>query len=228
MPERETRPIEPFPEDLGRDDPDVRLARRERARAVRAEHRHAARPDVGVDAQHLVRGQALGDADHGADPRVDGLVDRVGGEARRNEDHRRVRAGRLDGVDHGVEDRDALDVLAALAGRDAGDDLRAVALVPEAVEGALGAGQALDDELRLLVDDDRHQPASSLQQHLVGRRTRRPRSGRRAARGRARLPLQSCPFARATARADGASRRSRPPRPSSPAASRNERHSCSE
>ena len=89
-------------------------------------------------------------------PGVDRLVDRVGGEAGGDEDHRRVRARLGDGVRDGVEDRDPLDVLAALARRDAGDDLGAVALVAEAVEGALGAGQALDDELRVLVDDDRH------------------------------------------------------------------------
>ena len=42
-------------------------------------------------------------------PGVGGLHDRVGGERRRHEDHRRVGAGRLDGLGDGVEDRDALD-----------------------------------------------------------------------------------------------------------------------
>ena len=113
-------------------------------------------PDVVVDPQHLVRGQALGDADDGADPRVDGLVDRVGGEAGRDEDHRRVRAGLVDRLGDGVEDRDPLEVLAALAGRDAGDDVRAVGAVAQRVERALAPGRALDDEPRVLVDDDRH------------------------------------------------------------------------
>ena len=54
-----------------------------------------------------------------------------------------VLAPRLgDGVGDGVEDRDALDVLAALAGRDAGDDVRAVVAVAQAVEASLAAGQA--------------------------------------------------------------------------------------
>jgi len=52
----------------------------------------------------------------------------------------------LDRVGNGVEDGDALDVLAALARRDSGDDLRAVRLVAQAVEAALAAGQALDDK----------------------------------------------------------------------------------
>ena len=47
-----------------------------------------------------------------------------------------------------VEDRHALDVLAALAGRDAGDEVGPVGAVAQAVEGALAAGQAGDDELR--------------------------------------------------------------------------------
>ena len=89
-------------------------------------------------------------------PGVDGLVDRVGGEARGDEDHRRVRARLGDRVGDRVEDRDPLDVLAALAGRDAGDDLRAVGAVAQPVEAALRAGQALDDEARVVVDDDRH------------------------------------------------------------------------
>ena len=87
--------------------------------------------------------------DHRADAGVDRLVDGVGGEARRDEDQRRVRAGLLDRLGDGVEDRDALDVLAALAGRDAGDDVRAVGAVAQAVEAALAAGQALDDEPRV-------------------------------------------------------------------------------
>jgi hypothetical protein len=124
-----------------------------------------------------VGGQPLCDADDGLDARVDVLVDRVGGKARGNKDHRRVRPGLLDGLGDGVEDRDPLEVLTALAGCDAGDDVRAVGAVAKRVEGALAAGRALDDELRLRVDDDRHQlcPFRAL------RMCRRRSSGRRAA-----------------------------------------------
>ena len=92
VPERETRPMLPGREDLGGDDPDVRLARGERAGAVRAEHPDAARAHVRVDPQHVVGGDALGDRDHRLDAGVDGLVDGVGGERRGHEDHRRVGA----------------------------------------------------------------------------------------------------------------------------------------
>ena len=144
-------------EDLGRDDPDVRLARREDARAVRADHRHALRPRKYVYARSMsCAGTCSVMQITVRDARVDRLVDRVGGEARRDEDQRRVRAGLVDGVGDGVEDGDALDVLAALARRDAGDEVRAVRAVAQAVEAALAAGQALDDEARVVVDDDRH------------------------------------------------------------------------
>jgi hypothetical protein len=103
-----------------------------------------------------VRGQPLGDADHRADPGVDGLVDGIRGEASRDEDHRGVGAGLRDGLRDGVEDRDALELGATLAGSDTRDHLRAVRPVPEGVERALAPGRPLHDEPCVLIDDDRH------------------------------------------------------------------------
>jgi hypothetical protein len=103
-----------------------------------------------------VRRDVLRHADDRPDARVDRLVDRVGREPGRDEDERRVGAGLVDRLGDGVEDRDPLDVLAALAGGDAGDDVRAVVAVAQAVEAALAPGQPLDDEARLVVDDDRY------------------------------------------------------------------------
>ena len=104
----------------------------------------------------VVGGDALSDCDHERDAGVLGLEDRVGGEARGHEDHRRVRAGLGDRVVEGVEDGDALDVLAALARRHARHDLRAVAAVVHRMERALAPGDARDAELRALVDEDAH------------------------------------------------------------------------
>src|SRR5206468_9707753 len=67
-----------------------------------------------------------------------------------------VGAGLGDGVVEGVEHRDALDVLAALARRHARHDLRAVALVVHRVERALAPRDAGDAELRVVVDEDAH------------------------------------------------------------------------
>ena len=57
---------------------------------------------------------------------------------------------------HRVPDREALVGGAALAGRDAADDLRAVLLAARGVEGALLAGDPLHDDARGLVDEDAH------------------------------------------------------------------------
>ena len=100
---------------------------------------------------------ALGDADDRLQAGVDRLVERVGGEAGGHEGGGGVGAGLGHGLAHGVEDGDPLDVLAAVPGRGAGDDLGAVGAVAQGVEGALAPGQVLDDETGRLVDDDGHQ-----------------------------------------------------------------------
>ncbi len=76
----------------------------------------------------------------------------------------------LRGLPPAVEDGNAVDVLAALAGRDAADDVRAVCAVVERVEGSLAAGDARDRQAGVLVDQDGHQPAPALRErdNLLG------------------------------------------------------------
>src|SRR3954454_21944970 len=144
-------------EEVGGDDADVRLARRQDARAVGADEPHAVLAlQVRVDAQLVVRRDALGDADDRLDPGIGGLEHGVGREARRHEHHRGVRSRLLDRLVERVEHRDAFDVLAALARRHARDDVRPVALVVHRVERALAARDARDADARLLVDEDAH------------------------------------------------------------------------
>ena len=81
------------------------------------------------------------------------------------------RAVVLDGLGDGVEHRHAVDLAALAAGRDAADDLRAGAVVEalaREVDG-LAAGDALDDEGRLGVDEDAH-AARSRSSHGAPRR----------------------------------------------------------
>ena len=151
------------------------------------------------------------------DPGVHGFVDRVDREPRGHEDQRRVRAGLGDGLRDGVEDGDALDVEPALARSDARDEVRAVVAVAQAVESPLAPGEPLDDEPRVPVDDDRHQYCDfrRLEQDLrvVARHCPRRRAAARAAPSRALLRRPRNRSARATRRAGGSSRRTRPARP---------------
>ena len=85
------------------------------------------------------------------------------------------RAVVLDGLGDGVEHRHAVDLAAEPAGGDAADDLRAGAVVEALAREVdrLAAGDALDDERRVGVDEDAH-PATAIRAASF-----RTRSGRR-------------------------------------------------
>ena len=110
--------------------------------------------------QHVHRRNAFGDADGQRNPGVGRFHDRVGGKRRRHEDHRRVRAGLAHRVVHAVEDRPAFVRRAALAGRHAADDLRAVRRGRLGVKRAFAAGQPLHDQPRVFVEQNGHVSAS--------------------------------------------------------------------
>ena len=116
-----------FLADVRGNDAGFALARRDDPRAVRADQ-----PRVRMVLQerhrleHVHDRNALGDADDERDARVGGFHDGVGGKRRRHEDHRGVGAGFLHGVGDGVEHRPAFVRRAALAGRDAADDVGVV------------------------------------------------------------------------------------------------------
>ena len=69
------------------------------------------------------------------------------------------RAVVLDRLGDGVEDRDAVDLAALAAGGDAADDLRAVVEALPGQVDRLAAGDALDDEGRVLAQQDAHDAA---------------------------------------------------------------------
>ena len=137
--------------------PMLHLARADDAGAVRAEDAGA-----GEVALHLVEepglvlgGHALGDARRRARCRASAASSTAALHARRgDEDARHGGAGGLLGVGDRGEDRDAVDVGAGLLRVGAGHHLGAVVPVAQAVEAALRAGEALVDDLGVLVDED--------------------------------------------------------------------------
>jgi len=112
---------------------------------------------VAAHLHHVQHRDALGDGDDELDPgvgRLDDGVRRVGG---RDEDAASVGARLLHRLLHGVEDGHlALKAGAAAAGRHARHELRPVGQHLLGVEAARRAGDALDEDARVPVDEDAH------------------------------------------------------------------------
>src|SRR5690606_24800025 len=148
--------------DVRRDDAGVRLRRRDDAGAVRADDPRlvalglGVRPEVG----RVVHRDALGDDDGERDLGVDGLDHRVLGELGRHEDDADVGTGLGHRLRHGAEDGEVLLAdghgLTGLAGIDATDDVGAGGEHLGRVLGALGPGDALNDDLAAGIEEDRH------------------------------------------------------------------------
>src|SRR5213593_454185 len=134
------------------------FARGDNAGTIRANEPCLAALHGAFHLDHVVHWNPFGDADDEIEPGIDGFKNRVTGERRGNENRRSSRAGFLRGCGHGVEDRHFIfKKLAAFAGRDAGDDLRAVFQTQLGVPRAEAAGDALDQDLRLRSDEDGHE-----------------------------------------------------------------------
>src|SRR6185437_13307170 len=140
-------------------DADLDFVGRDHARTVGPEQKRVrlAHPVPGLD--HVAHRNALGDADHQVQARIDRLVDRRRGKRRRHVDDADGRAGRLFRLAHRPEDRDALEILAGLFRIHPGDEavlaVGVIAAHPR-VELSRLAGDSLRDHLGILVDQDAH------------------------------------------------------------------------
>src|SRR4030095_7545818 len=144
--------------DVARHDADLALVGCDDARAVRPDQAGRLPLEPALDAHHVEDGHPLGDAHHERDARVGRFEDGVGRARGRNVDDRRVGARGGDGLCHGVEDRDALEVGPTAARRHAGDHLGTVLAAEARVELPGGAGDALGEDTRVLRDQDAHRP----------------------------------------------------------------------
>jgi hypothetical protein len=149
--------------DVARHDAQKRLAGADGAGAVRPGQHHAAfagvAHHVALDPDHVLRRDAVGDADAIADAAIGRFHDAVGGKGRRHEDQAGVAAGGGGSLFHGVEDRHAHDGFAALAGHHAGHHVGAVVQHFLGVELRHAAGDALHDDAAAAVQENAHHTA---------------------------------------------------------------------
>ena len=105
---------------------------------------------------HVAHGNAFRDGDNEFESGVRAFENRIRSERRRHENRTRGRARLFHSIGDGVENRHflaaVLEELTALAGRDTGDDLRAVVNRELRVLGAEAAGDALDENLGIGFD----------------------------------------------------------------------------
>ena len=107
-------------------------------------------------AHHVLHGNAFGDADDHLDACFGGFHDGIRSERRRNEDDADIGLGGLHGIAHGFEHGTVQVLLSAFAGGYAAHHVGAVLDHLGGVEGAFATGEALDQDLALLVDEYAH------------------------------------------------------------------------
>src|SRR5574341_466335 len=146
----------PGPVDVARHDPDLRLARRDDAGAVRSDQPARLVREEVLDPDHVGDRDPLRDADDQGDPGGGGFHDGVSRSHRGHEDERAVGALVLHGLGHGVPDGEALVGPAALRRRGSADDGGAVLLAAGGVECPFATGDALNDDARGPADEDAH------------------------------------------------------------------------
>src|ERR1043166_7053085 len=146
--------------DVARHDADLAFIGGDHAGAIGADQPRLAVRQYPFDPHHVQDRNTLGDADDQRDAGVDGFQDRIGGKGRGHIDDAGGGPGLADRLLHGIEDRQIEMARAAFARRDAADHLRAIGNGLLGMEGALRAGEALADDLRIAVDEHGHQAAS--------------------------------------------------------------------
>jgi len=183
------------PVDPAGHDSELRLPRGDEPGAVRADETDVQPLQLTHDRDHVERRHPLGHRHHQVDPGVRPLEDGIRRGCRRDVDHGSLRPGVLDRLAHRVEDRDAVEGLAALPRRDPGDDLRPVVPHGARVEGAVTPGDPLDHHPGVLVDQNAHVPtpftSPAPRPSAPPRPSTRPASGPGRSSGSPGPPLRS-------------------------------------
>ncbi|CAB4717722.1 unannotated protein [freshwater metagenome] len=144
--------------DFASGDADVALSGADDAGAVRAQQSHIREVALQFveEPGFVVRRHTFGDAHDEFDSALGCFHDCVTNARSRDEDARCVGACFLHRVSNRCEHRDTVDVFASLLGVCSTDNLGAVIAIAQAVETTLRTGEALVDDLCVLVYEDAH------------------------------------------------------------------------
>ena len=147
--------------DVTRHDADLQLVRRDDARAVGAQQQRllVGLAHLVTHDQHVTHGDALGDADDQIQVGVDRFPDGIGSACGRHVDDGDGGTGLGLGFLHRAVDGNALEILAGTFGIDTCHEaVLAIGIVPAHARMELAglAGDALGDDLGVLVDQNRH------------------------------------------------------------------------
>ena len=128
---------------------DARTIRPNQARFLSAQER--------FHPHHVHHWNSFRDANYQLDSGIDRFKDRIRSSRRRHEHHRRVASGFLSRFANRVEYRHfPIEHLAALSGRDAGNHVGAVVDALPGVKRTRAARNALHNESRVLINQNRH------------------------------------------------------------------------
>src|SRR5262245_8214095 len=146
--------------DMPRHDADLAFFRRDDARAIRPDQAGLGPAEDPLNPHHVQDRDALGDADRQRQAGIDGLQDGVRGKGRGHIDDCGGGPGFAHRLVHRVEHWQVQMGGAAFAGGDSAHHLGAVGDGLLGMEGPLGAGETLADDLGLGIHQDGHYWAS--------------------------------------------------------------------
>ncbi len=144
----------PRPVDVAGHDADLALIGGNDAGAVGPYQPGLGAGEYPLHLHHVRHRNAFRDADHQRDLGIDRLHDGVRGEGRRHIDCRGRGAGLGHRVGHRIEDREPQVLGSSLAGGDPADHLGPIGERLLRMEGALGAGEALTNDLGIFIDEN--------------------------------------------------------------------------
>ncbi len=142
--------------DMRRHDAHLALTGGDHPGGVGADDDRLVSQGVAFHAHHVLHRDAVGDHHDHFDARLQRLHDRVGGERRRHEDRADIGAGAAYRLGHGIEHRPLQMHHAALARGHAAHHIGAHAHRLCRMEAGVLAGEALKDDLRILIHQNAH------------------------------------------------------------------------